>query len=126
MAEYFAVLEYTRFPGWSTTWTSSSGKVRQSLLPRLEARLLTCIQRADAAGLPGAGVLDIVALEGVVGEDRCQEAVEAILSKADCPHAQLQKMFKAQRFVFFLCTPMLPSGTAVLMEGGGSDSSGED
>ena len=49
LAEYFAVLEYKRFPGWTATWKSDSGQERKSLLPRLEERLLKCIQRAGAA-----------------------------------------------------------------------------
>ena len=118
LAEYFAVLEYTRFPGWTATWKSDSGLTRKSLLPRLEERLLRCIQRAGAAGVGDTSILNLVAVVGVVGEDRCQESVEAILSKADCPHDNLRKLFLERRFVFFYCTPMLPTGAAVLLSGG--------
>jgi len=118
MAEYFAVLEYTRFPSWTVTWKSDSGQVRKSLLLRLEERLLKCIQRAGAAGVDNTSVLNLVAVVGVVGEDRCQESAEAILSKADCPHVNLRILFLERRFVFFYCTPMLPTGAAVLLSGG--------
>jgi hypothetical protein len=118
LAEYFAVLEYTRFPGWTATWKSDSGLTRKSLLPRLEERLLRCIQRAGAAGVGDTSILNLVAVVGVVGEDRCQESVEATLSKADCPHDNLRKLFLERRFVFFYCTPMLPTGAAVLLSGG--------
>ena len=118
MAEYFAVLEYTRFPGWTATWKSDSGLTRKSLLPRLEERLLRCIQRAGAAGVGDTSILNLVAVVGVVGEDRCQESVEATLSKADCPLLNLRALFLERRFVFFYCTPMLPTGAAVLLSGG--------
>ena len=118
LAEYFAVLEYTRFPGWTVTWKSDSGLTRKSLLPRLEERLLRCIQRAGAAGVGDTSILNLVAVVGVVGEDRCQESVEAILSNADCPLINLRTLFLERRFVFFYCTPMLPTGAAVLLSGG--------
>ena len=44
---------------------------------------------------------------------------EAILSKADCPHVNLRKLFLERRFVFFHCTPMMPAGVAVLLGYGG-------
>ena len=106
-AEYFAVLEYTRFPGWHEGWKSDTGKTRKALLPRLEQRLAVCLQRAGAAGIAASNILDIVALVGVVGEDLCQEAVEAQLSSPDCPLAHLQAMFMARRFVFFQCLQSL-------------------
>ena len=118
LAEYFAVLEYTRFPSWTVTWKSDSGLARKSLLLRLEERLLKCIQRAGAAGVDNTSVLNLVAVVGVVGEDRCQESAEAILSKADCPHVNLRILFLERRFVFFYCAPMLPTGAAVLLSGG--------
>jgi hypothetical protein len=118
MAEYFAVLEYTRFPSWTVTWKSDSGQVRKSLLLRLEERLLKCKQRAGAAGVDNTSVLNLVAVVGVVGEDRCQESAEDILSKADCPYVNLRILFLERRFVFFFCTPMLPTGAAVLLSGG--------
>ena len=126
LAEYFAVLEYTRFPGWTSTWKNmDSGQVRKALLPRLETRMLVCIQRAGAAGVESTGILDLVAVVGVVGEDRCQESVEESLSKADCPHVNLRKLFLARRFVFFNCVPMVPSGAAVLLgAGSGGGASG--
>jgi hypothetical protein len=102
-AAYFAVLEYTRFPGWTVTWKSENGLVFKSLLFRLEERLLKCIQRAGATGVASTGVLDLVAVVGVVGEDCCQESAEAILSKADSPFRNLREMFLARRCVFFKC-----------------------
>jgi hypothetical protein len=126
LAEYFTVLEYTRFPGWTVTWKSESGQVRKSLLLRLEERLLKCIQRAGAAGVENTAVLNLVAAVGVVGEDRCQESVEAILSKADCPHVNLRLLFLARRFVFFLCMPVVPVGAAVLLGGAGGGGGGEE
>ena len=126
LAEYFAVLEYTRFPGWTASWKQlESGQVRKALLPRLEKRLLVCLQRARAAGVDSTRVVDLVAVVGVVGEDRCQESVEEALSKADCPHASLREMFLARRFVFFSCTPMMPTGAAVLLGGGSLGCEGE-
>ena len=124
LAEYFAVLEYTRFPSWTMTWTADNGKVRKSLLPRLEERLFKCIQRAGAAGVASVNVLDIVAVVGVVGEDRCQESVEAILSKADCREKLLRTMFQARRLVVFPCPPMLPTGAAGFLGGGGGAGGG--
>ena len=113
-AEYFAVLEYTRFPGWHEGWKSDTGKTRKALLPRLEQRLAVCLQRAGAAGIAASNILDIVALVGVVGEDLCQEAVEAQLSRPDCPLAHLRAMFMARRFVFFQCVAAIPVGAPVL------------
>jgi hypothetical protein len=70
LVEYFAVLEYTRFPSWTRTWKNmENGQVRKPLLPRLEQRLIVCLQRAGAAGVESPGVLDLVAVVGVVGED---------------------------------------------------------
>jgi hypothetical protein len=113
-AEYFAVLEYTRLPGWHEGWTSATGKIRKALLPRLEARLAICVQRAGAAGIDVKSVLDVVAVVGVVSEDACQEGVEAQLSRPTCPHAHLRAMFLARRFVFFLCVAAIPAGAPVL------------
>ena len=114
-AEYFAVLEYTRIPGRHEGWRSDTGKTRKALLPRLEQRLAICLQRAGAAGIVASSILDIVAVVGVVGENVCQEAVEAQLSKADCPFANLQAMFTARRFVFFFqCVAAIPVGAPVL------------
>ena len=113
-AEYFAVLEYTRFPGWHEGWKSDTGKTRKALLPRLEQQLAVCLQRAGAAGIAASNILDIVALVGVVGEDLCQEALEAQLSRPDCPHAHLRAMFTARRFVFFQCVAAIPVGAPVL------------
>jgi len=127
LAEYFAVLEYTRFPGWTASWKQlESGQVRKALLPRLEKRLLVCLQRARAAGVDSTRVVDLVAVVGVVGEDRCrcQESVEVALSKVDCPHANLREMFLARRFVFFSCA-MVPFGVAVLLGGGSLGCEGE-
>ena len=77
------------------------------------------MQRAGAAGVDSTCVLDLVAVVGVVGEDRCQQSAEATLSKADCPHVNLRKLFLERRFVFFHCTPMMPAGVAVLLGYGG-------
>ena len=113
-AEYFAVLECTRYPDWYECWTSDSGRVLRALLPRLEQRLAICLQRAGAAGLAASSVLDVVAAVGVVGKDVCQEAVEARLSRPDCPLAHLRAMFLARRFVFFPCAAAIPVGAPVL------------
>ena len=118
-AEYFAVLEYTRFPGWTEEWESSSRKRRTSLLPRLEQRLLVCIQRAKAAGVSTSSVLDVVALVGVVSDDTCKESVEALLSKVPCDYPAIQEMFRNKRFVFFYFAPMLPVGPPVMAEAAG-------
>ena len=118
LAEYFTVLEYTRFPGWTRTWTADSAHVRKSLLPRLEERLLRCIQRAQAAGVTSTGICDLVALVGVVGEDACKESVEELLSDAKCVYINLRQLFLAHRFVFFQCTLVLPTGPAVFVSGG--------
>jgi hypothetical protein len=122
-AEYFAVLEYTRFPAWTVTWKSNE-QVRKSLLLRLEERLLKCIQRAGAAGVVNPNVLNLVAVVGVVGEDRCQESAEAILAKADCPFCNLREMYLARRLVFFNCMPMIPTGTAVFLGAGAETDAG--
>ena len=109
-AEYLAVLEFTRNDNWYETWKSESGKkVRKGLLERFEARLAICVQRARAAvpQIAVATALDVVALVGLVGEYSCREGVEALLSKADCPYPELQRMFAARRFVFFYYAPLL-------------------
>jgi hypothetical protein len=100
--------------GWHEGWTSATGKIRKALLPRLEARLAICVQRAGAAGIDVKSVLDVVAVVGVVSEDACQEGVEAQLSRPTCPHAHLRAMFLARRFVFFLCVAAIPAGAPVL------------
>jgi hypothetical protein len=107
-AEYFAVLECTRHPGWDEGWRSDSGRVQEALLPRLERRLAVCLQRAGAAGVAATSVLDVAALVGVVGKDLCEEAVEAQLARPDCPLPNLRAMFLARRFVFFPRAAALP------------------
>ena len=116
-AEYLAVLEFTRVDNWYETWKSESGKkTRMGLLGRFEKRLSLCVQRArnTEPRLEVANALDVVALVGVVGEFSCQEGVEALLSKSDCPYPELKGMFEARRFVFFYCAPMLPTGGALM------------
>lgn len=116
-AEYLALLEFTRVDNWYETWRSESGrKVRKGLLGRFEQRLAVCVQRARAAEprLEVNTALDVVALVGVVGEFACKEGVEALLAKSDCPFPELQRMFKAHRFVFFYCAPMLPTGAPLM------------
>ena len=115
-AEYLAVLEFTRVDNWYETWKSEGGKrVRKGLLERFEKRLAICVQRALAAEprLTVSSALDVVALVGVVGEFPCREGVEALLSKADCPYPELQRMFAARRFVFFYYAPLLPLAAPV-------------
>ena len=117
VAEYLAVLEFTRVDNWYETWRSESGrKVRKGLLGRFEQRLAICVQRARAVQprLEVATALDIVACVGVVGEFACQEGVEALLSKSDCPYPELKRMYEARRFVFFYCAPMLPVGLPIM------------
>lgn len=113
-AEYFVVLEFTRFPGWHESWKSESGKKRKALLPRLEQRLAICVERAKAAGIHVADVCDVVAVVGVVAEDACREAVEAQLGAESCPHAHLRKMYARRRVVFFYCAAAVPVGATVL------------
>ena len=116
-AEYLAVLEFTRVDNWYETWKSESGKkTRMGLLGRFEKRLSLCVQRArnTEPRLEVANALDVVALVGVVGEFSCQEGVEALLSKSDCPYPELKGMFEARRFVFFYRAPMLPTGGALM------------
>jgi hypothetical protein len=114
-AEYLAMLEFTRVENWYETWKSESGeKVRKGLLERFERRLAICGQRARAAepSQVVATALDVVALVGVVGEFPCREGVEALLSKADCPYPELQRMFAARRFVFFVLRALFRPGGA--------------
>lgn len=115
-AEYLAVLEYTRVDNWYETWRSDGGKkVRKGLLERLEKRLAICVQRALAVVPPLTvkTALDVVALVGVVGEFPCREGVEAQLSKADCPYPELQRLYAARRFVFFVYSPLVPLAAPV-------------
>ena len=123
VAEYFAVLEYTRLPSWTytTTVTKDDGTVvtkRKSLLPRLEKRLHVCMERFKAAGNTCATVLEAVALVGVVGEDACVDSVDTRLAATPPEFPLLSDMFKAGRFVFFFCAPMIPMGHPVLAQGG--------
>ena len=116
-AEYFAILEYTRFPGWNEEWKgTSSGKARKALLPRLETRLHVAWERVKSAGqscesASCESVLGAVALVGVVGEYACRESVETQLSNPACAWPLLREMYNAGRFVFFHCTAVVPIGS---------------
>lgn len=118
-AMWFAVIEYTRWGGWTEDWTGArSKKVRKSLLPRLEARLLMATDRAKAASSGEAQpvtALDAIAAVGVVGEDDCKESVEALLGRSPCEWPTLKALFDAGRFVFFRCAFVVPAGRPVLV-----------
>jgi hypothetical protein len=103
-AEYIAVMEYTRRPGWTHPWTDHKGVEHKALVQRLEERLAVCVRRAIDAGVrKKAKVGDVVALVGIVGEDDCQSSFEDLMSTRDCPQPLLQVLFKARRVVFFHC-----------------------
>ena len=103
--EYLAVLEYTRRPGWATVRTDKTGRTHKSLIQRCEERLVTCVERAKAAGMRASTkVTDVVALVGLVGEDDCQESFEAQMSAPRCPQPLLQALFRERRVVFFRCS----------------------
>jgi len=125
-AEYYAVVEFTRWGEWTEDWRTEDGKKRRkTLLGRLNTRVTVCLQRAQNAvpTVVAASVLDVVALAGVVGEHDCREAVEHALSREEsCAFPALRELFRARRFVFFHFVPVLPVGAPLAVgppEGGG-------
>ena len=87
-----AVFEITTARRWPT-----------SLLTRLGQRLAVSLDRARALNPDAAefGVLDVVAVVGVLGTDACQASVSARLAmRAELP--LLKEMANAARFVFLL------------------------
>ena len=106
-AQYFAVLEYSRWGDWTHSWVNDQTppRSRSALPPRLEKRLAVCCQRAREAwgSTEVPDVLDVVAVVGVVGEDSCLEAVEELLRAPTAELRLLKKMHQAGRFVFMRC-----------------------
>ena len=90
-SDFMAVFEITTAKRWPT-----------SLLARLEQRLVVSLDRARALN-PDAelGILDVVAIVGVLGTGACQVSVSTRLAKrAEMP--LLREMANAARFVFLL------------------------
>jgi hypothetical protein len=113
-AHFFAVFEYTMYHDWWSDVTvepvNGRKSERKAMSRRLEIRLAQCLRRFN--DVPGNtrtnDILDVVAVVGIVSQNRCEEAVTELLSKdKDCPFLLLQRMFRARRFVHFYKAFML-------------------
>jgi len=100
LAHYLALFEFTTAPRWASRYKDGRGGGARTMLWRLEERLAISLERArsetsfDAA----AGILDLVAVVGVVAPTTCTDSVSAQMAKVGAP-PNLLALMRAGRFV---------------------------
>jgi hypothetical protein len=113
-ANYFALFETTTAEKWSERYRESRDNVSKTMLTRLEERLRLTLERARAKGFVEGtqGILDLVAVVGVVAPKTCTESVSHQMSKENAP-VLLKTVMDAGRFVVLV---MSVSGPALLTD----------
>ena len=104
-ADFLAIFEITTAREW-----------HKRLLARLEARLAVTLDRARDLNrdMPvRLGILDVVAVIGVVGTESCLKRVDAIMASSRWSSSLLRTMADAARFVF-VRLPYDPTGSPVV------------
>ena len=99
-ANYFALFEITTAEKWSERYRERSDAAAKTMLARLEERLRRTLGRARDEGVIDAaqGILDLVAVIGVVAPKTCTASVSHQMSKASAPEL-LKALMDAGRFV---------------------------
>jgi hypothetical protein len=99
-ANYFALFEITTAEKWSERYRERRDTVSKTMLTRIEERLRLTLERARAEGFVEGtqGILDLVAVVGVVAPKTCTESVSHKMSKENAP-VLLKTVMDAGRFV---------------------------
>ena len=117
-SDFMAIFEITTMARWAPV-----------LVPRLEQRLAVTLDRASSESLQPAGpkqlgILDVVAVVGVVGISSCLRSIPERVTKTSTP--LLHKMMEAGRFVYVHLpyagspTPKSAGGSCTAPAGGAS------
>ncbi len=111
-AHYFALFETTTAEKWSERYRKRSDAAAKSMLSRLEERLHKTLGRARDEEIIDAtqGILDLVAVVGVVAPKTCSESVSHKMSKGSAP-VLLKTLMDAGRFVVLVLSVSGPASS---------------
>jgi hypothetical protein len=111
-AHYFALFEITTAEKWSARYKERNDKdaPAKTMLTRLEERLRKTLGRARDKGIIDTtqGILDLVAVVGIVAPKTCTASVSYQMSRVDAP-LLLKTVMDAGRFVVLVMSVSGPA-----------------